>query len=142
MRSVRVTTSAECTIRLVNGTRLGYRLERRTGRVAQIGCILAIVALLLVGEEQQRHRKTWTSRQFASINLFDSGPFEGGSAPFEGGVMFDVPRNLEPTRTKLRRRIVCHLEVWGKLSGSADLQHVYAIDVLKPTSKTLDDDHV
>ena len=215
--------------RAVNGTRLRYRLKRRTGRVAQIGCILAIVALLgtlsffilryvrqhpeeqdlwvmtvvgggfglvavilfflgavqqtlalrtpetivemdaealylgrtvtffvqqpgsgsyeslranIIGEEQQRHRKTWTSRQFASINIFDSGPFEGGSAPFEGGVMFDVPRDLEPTRTEPHRRIVWHLEVWGKVRGRADFQHVYAVDVLPPRSKTLDDDHV
>ena len=213
----------------MNGTRLRHRLKRKTSRAGQIGCILAIVALLgtlsffilrypiqhpeekdlwimyvvgggfglvavvlfflgavqqtlalftpetiveldaealilgetvtffvqqpgsgsyeslranLVGEEQERQRKTWTSRQFASINLFDSGPFEGGRAPFEGGVMFDVPRDLELTQSDAHRRIVWHLEVWGKLRGRADFQHIYAINVLPPGSKTLDDDHV
>ena len=202
----------------VNGTRLRYRLKRETSRGRQIGCILAVVAILgtlsffilrsvmqhpeeenrwilfvvgggfglvatllfffgavqqtlalrtpetivemdadalvpgrtvtffvqqpgsgsyeslranLVGEERLRQRKTWSSRQFASINLFDSGPFEGGSAPFEGGVMYEVPRDLEPTKSDLRRRIVWHLEVWGKLRGRADFQHVYAISVLR-----------
>ncbi len=129
------------------------RLKRRTSRLRQIGCGLAISILLgtgqtvtlhvrqpgdasyeslriqLVGEEQTRQRKSWNRRVFDTISIFDSGPFEG---VLDRVVQFEVPSHLEPTTSDLRRRVRWTLEVWGKVRGRADFQHVYAAHVQKP----------
>ena len=84
----------------------------------------------LVCEEQLRlHRKNWSSQMIENLNLFDSGPFDGA---LERTFTFDVPDHLEPTGSDLRRRIRWQLEVWGKIRGRADFQHVYEVHVQKP----------
>lgn len=83
----------------------------------------------LVGEEQTRRRKSWNRRVFETINLFDSGPFEG---TLDRTIRFDVPPHLEPTSSDLRRRVRWSVEVWGKIRGGADFQHVYDVMVQKP----------
>jgi hypothetical protein len=87
----------------------------------------------LVGEEQLRQRKTWNRRLFETINLLDSGAFEGDAlTPFERVIEFDVPASLEPSNLTLHRRVRWQIEVWGRLRGRADFQHVYPISVLPP----------
>jgi hypothetical protein len=84
----------------------------------------------LVCEEQIRqHRKTWSAQMIENINLFDSGPFDG---TLDRTFTFDVPHHLEPTGSELRRRFRWQLEVWGKVRGRADFQHVYDVSVQKP----------
>jgi hypothetical protein len=84
----------------------------------------------LVGEEQIRGRKrTWNRRMIENINVFDSGPFDG---TLDRTVTFTVPSHVEPTHSELRRRVRWTLEVWGKVRGRADFQHVYDVSVQKP----------
>jgi hypothetical protein len=84
----------------------------------------------LVCEEQlRRGRKNWSAQMIENINLFDSGPFEG---TLDRTFTFDVPGHLEPTGSDLRRRIRWQLEVWGKVRGGADFQHVYETHLQKP----------
>ncbi|HYC89645.1 MAG TPA: phage holin family protein [Thermoanaerobaculia bacterium] len=104
---------------------------RTTFRVQQHGdSSFESLRVNLVCEEQLRRRKkNWSSEMIENINLFDSGPFDG---TLDRTFTFDVPHHLEPTGSELRRRIRWQLEVWGKIRGRADFQHVYQVHVQKP----------
>ncbi|HVE73044.1 MAG TPA: hypothetical protein VNI54_16880 [Thermoanaerobaculia bacterium] len=83
----------------------------------------------LVGEEQIRQRKTWNRSVFETLHFFDSGRFDGA---LDRTIVVDVPRHLEPTSSELRRRVRWTLEVWGRVRGRANFQHVYDVFVQKP----------
>lgn len=84
----------------------------------------------LVGEESwssgppKRRRKNVV--QLGVFNLFDSGPFEVDAAtPFERTVEVeipDVPHASSPAHAESWQ-----LEVWGKVRGRADFQHVFPV---------------
>jgi hypothetical protein len=99
-----------------------------TFRVQQSGdAAFESLRVNLVCEEQlRRGRKNWSAQMVENLNLLDSGPFEGA---FERTFTFDVPSHLEPTGSELRRRVRWQLEVWGKIRGRADVQHVYEVHV-------------
>jgi hypothetical protein len=105
--------------------------SRATFRVQQPGdAAFESLRVNLVCEEQlRRHRKNWSSQMIENLNLLDSGPFQG---TLDRTFTFDVPHHLEPTGSDLRRRIRWQLEVWGKIRGRADFQHVYKVHVQKP----------
>ncbi|HEX6096983.1 MAG TPA: hypothetical protein VF432_11715 [Thermoanaerobaculia bacterium] len=86
----------------------------------------------LVGEEswwtgsgkQRRHHV----QQLGVFNLFDSGAFEvDARAPYERLVTVRVP-DL-PRASDRAHGVMWQLEVWGKVRGRADFQHVYPIRV-------------
>lgn len=75
------------------------------------------------GKRRQRH-----VLQLGTFNLFDSGPFELlNETPFERAVTVqvpDLPRASSPARME-----TWQLEVWGKVHGRADFQHVFPVNV-------------
>ena len=86
----------------------------------------------LVGEEswwtgsgKQRRREV---RQLGTFNLFDSGAFEVDAlVPFERTVSVSVP-DL-PRASDAAHDVQWQLQVWGKVRGRADFQHVFPIRV-------------
>ena len=85
----------------------------------------------LVGEERWRERVRggkYARRvaQLGTFHLFDSGAFE---APFDKSVTVRVPPDL-PRASKPDRREVWRLEVWGKVKGRADVQHVFPVTII------------
>jgi hypothetical protein len=78
----------------------------------------------LVGEEiwftWYRGKKRRHVLQLGTFNLYDSGSFE---APFDQTVTVtipDLPRASDP-----KHKTEWRLEVWGKVRGRADVQHVF-----------------
>jgi hypothetical protein len=87
----------------------------------------------LVGEEtwhtgsgKQRRRHV---NQLGTFNIFDSGPFviEEGMPAYERTVSVTIP---DLPHARADRREQWQLEVWGKVRGRADFQHVYPVTVL------------
>ena len=88
----------------------------------------------LVGEERwtergYSHRVVRKVRQLGTFHLFDSGPFQ---APFDQTVRVRIPDlpHAEKTHGEYWR-----LEVWGKVRGRADFQHVYDLRVQRSASR-------
>jgi hypothetical protein len=85
----------------------------------------------LVGEERWstgsgKHRRHHVE-QLGVFNLYDSGPFEvDGNTPFEDTVTAQVPDLPHAAAGREER---WQLEVWGKVRGRADFQHVFPIVV-------------
>ncbi len=84
----------------------------------------------LVGEESwwsgpsKRRRKNVV--QLGVFNLFDSGPFEvDATTPFERTVEVEVPD--VPHASSPAHHESWQLEVWGKVRGRADFQHVFPV---------------
>lgn len=89
----------------------------------------------LVGEEQTRRNQTWTPRHLGTLNMFDSGAFSlDGRSPFEVTFEFLAPPDLEPSMDDGSRRVTWQIELWGKVRGRADFQHVYPIEVVSGAS--------
>jgi hypothetical protein len=85
----------------------------------------------LVGEEswwtgsgkQRRHHRV----HLGTFNVFDSGAFEVVDVPFERTVTVDIPELAHPSDRQ--HSVAWHLEVWGKVRGRADFQHVFPVTV-------------
>lgn len=82
----------------------------------------------LVGEESWWEGSGKTRRhvvkQLGVFNLFDTGSFE---APFERELVAEIPRELV---VQSEHSIHWQLEVWGKVNGRADFQHVFSVEVV------------
>lgn len=101
-----------------------------TLRVRQLGnARFESLRVNLAGEEQLRSRRTWNRSIFEKMTVFDSGPFAG---PLDQTIHFEVPPHYEPTGSELRRRVRWTLEIWGKVQGRPDVQHVYDVFLQKP----------
>jgi hypothetical protein len=78
----------------------------------------------LVGEESwwtgTGKRRNRHVLQLGTFNLFDSGPFH---APWERTVTVEIPDLPRPSDA--RHAVTWNLEVWGKVKGRADVQHVF-----------------
>lgn len=82
----------------------------------------------LVGEERWLERgysnkRIRRVRQLGTFNVFDSGPFE---APYESTVRVRIP---DLPRADKAHGEYWSLEVWGKVHGRADFQHVFPVEV-------------
>lgn len=74
------------------------------------------------GKRRQRH-----AISLGTFNLFDSGPFELlNETPFERTVTVEVP---DLPHAAAGRMETWTLEVWGKVHGRADFQHVFPLIV-------------
>lgn len=82
----------------------------------------------LVGEEiwftHRRNRRIRHVIQLGTFNIYDSGPFE---APFEETVTVEIPDLPRPSDDK--HKAEWRLEVWGKVRGRADVQHVFPMEL-------------
>lgn len=81
------------------------------------------------GTGKRRNRKV---DHLGTFNFFDSGAFvvENASIPFQGNGVLDVPADVLPSGYDDRRReITWAVEVWGRVKGRADVQHVFPVEV-------------
>lgn len=90
----------------------------------------------LVGEkswyEGTGKRRTRKVEHLGTFNFFDSGEFtiENRSIPFQANAVLNVPAEIEPTGfDDGGREISWAVEVWGRVKGRADFQHVFPVDV-------------
>ena len=83
----------------------------------------------LVGDEvwwkavRGHRRRAKQVNHLATVNLFDSGAFK---APFAQSISVRVPDDL-PRPADRTHREDWRLEVWGKVRGRADFQHVFPL---------------
>jgi hypothetical protein len=85
----------------------------------------------LVGEESWwtgsgKHRRHHHVH-LGTFNVFDSGPFEVVDLPFERTVTVEIPQLPYPSNRE--HGVTWQLEVWGKVRGRADFQHVFPVQV-------------
>lgn len=82
----------------------------------------------LVGEEVwftwYRSRRRRHVLQLGTFNIYDSGSFE---APFEETVTVKIPDLPRPSDPK--HGVHWRMEVWGKVRGRADVQHVFPMEL-------------
>ncbi|HVT04393.1 MAG TPA: hypothetical protein VHL58_13575 [Thermoanaerobaculia bacterium] len=88
----------------------------------------------LVGEESwwtgHGDRRSRNVRQLGTFNFLDTGPFEVQAAePYEHMITFSVPDDL-PHASGDDHQVTWCIEVWGKVRGRADCQHVFPTQVL------------
>ena len=85
----------------------------------------------LVGEESWwtgsgKHRRHHHVH-LGTFNLVDCGPFEVVDLPFERTVTVEIPQLPYPSNRE--HGVTWQLEVWGKVRGRADFQHVFPVEV-------------
>jgi hypothetical protein len=73
------------------------------------------------GKRRQRH-----VHNLGTFHVFDSGAFEVLDHDFQRSVTFQVP---DLPRAAHGRMETWTLEVWGKVNGRADFQHVFPVNV-------------
>ncbi|HEY0140040.1 MAG TPA: hypothetical protein VGF48_04035 [Thermoanaerobaculia bacterium] len=80
----------------------------------------------LVGTRWIRRRKSTYSEDLGTFHFFDSGPATiDESIPLQRNTHIDVPEDIEPSEPNNTWAI----EVWGKVRGRADFQHVFPVEV-------------
>ena len=84
----------------------------------------------LVGDEHwtelvRGHRRVRRYQHIATVNVYDSGAF---TAPFDETVSVRIPPDLPRASVKGRAER-WRLEVWGKVDGRADVQHVFPLSL-------------
>lgn len=82
----------------------------------------------LVGDEHwtelvRGHRRVRRYQHIATVNVYDSGAF---TAPLDETVSVRIPPELPRASVKGRAER-WRLEVWGKVDGRADVQHVFPL---------------
>lgn len=81
----------------------------------------------LVGTRTERRGKNTKYIHLGTFNFFDSGPVTiDESVPMQRNAHLDVPEDIAPTGD----RVSWQIEVWGKVRGRADFQHVFPVDVI------------
>lgn len=81
----------------------------------------------LVGTRTERHGKNTKYIHLGTFNFFDSGPVTiDESIPLQRNAHLEVPEDIEPTGD----RVSWQIEVWGKVRGRADFQHVFPVEVV------------
>lgn len=74
------------------------------------------------GKQRRHHRK-----HLGTFNIFDSGPFEVVDLPSTRTVIVEIPQLPHPSERE--HGVTWQLEVWGKVRGRADFQHVFPVEV-------------
>jgi hypothetical protein len=84
----------------------------------------------LVGEERKRRGKSTDVTYLGTFNFLDQGPVDvAGAAPLERTATLHVPESIPPSLEVVGHSIRWKIEVWGKVRGRADFQHVYEVEV-------------
>lgn len=87
----------------------------------------------LVGEETWYERVGTRShaklKNLGTFNFFDSGEFviEKGRLPFTGEAVLQVPADVQPSGEQDGHVVEWKIELWGKVVGRADFQHVFPL---------------
>lgn len=80
----------------------------------------------LVGTKTIRRNKSTFTEDLGTFNFFDSGPVTiDETIPMQRNAHLDVPKDIDPSAANISWAI----EVWGKVRGRADFQHVYPVEV-------------
>ena len=81
----------------------------------------------LVGTITTRRRKSTFTDTLGTFNFFDSGPVViEETMPLQRETTLEVPREVLPSGGG----VTWQIEVWGKVQGRADFQHVFPVDVV------------
>lgn len=87
----------------------------------------------LVGEETWYEgvgtRSHAELKHLGTFNFFDSGEFQidKGRLPFTREALLQVPADIQPSGEQNEHVVSWKIEVWGKVFGRADFQHVFPI---------------
>lgn len=80
----------------------------------------------LVGTRTVRRNKSTFQEDLGTFHFFDSGAVTiDEMVPFQRNGHLDVPEDIDPSGNSVSWSI----EVWGKVRGRADFQHVFPVDV-------------
>lgn len=80
----------------------------------------------LVGSKTTRRRKSTFTDDLGTFNFFDSGPVVVESGlPLQREAVLKVPKEVLPSGGG----VAWQIEVWGKVRGRADFQHVFPVEL-------------
>lgn len=87
----------------------------------------------LVGEERKRPpgKKADVVTYLGTFNFFDQGAVDiEGTSPLERTATLHVPESIPASLRVPGHSIAWKIEVWGKVRGRADFQHVYDVTIV------------